>query len=83
MLVLALFVAPLFVGALYITGMFVAGWRDGHFHVGFGVICLAGLAATALVTWIPLRRFVEAVQPGPVRVELPIDIAGPEPAAQG
>jgi hypothetical protein len=82
MLVLALFVAPLFVGALYITGMFIAGWRDGHFHIGFGVICLASLAATAVVTWIPLRRVIEAVRPGPVRVELPIDIAAPGPATQ-
>ena len=81
-LVLTLFVAPLLVGAIYITGVFINGWvREGLFDFRFAALCLGGLALTSLATWIPLRRFVDAVKPGLVRVELPIEVvaSGPDP----
>jgi hypothetical protein len=72
---LTLFMLPLFGGALYFTASFAVGLvRGAPFDPLLGGLCLGGLSFTGLGIWIPLRRFTEAVRPGAVRVELPVDI---------
>jgi hypothetical protein len=73
-LALTLFMLPLFGGAAYFTAtMLYALVRGGTFDAGFAVVCIAGLIATGLGLWLPLRRFIEAVRPGPVRIEIPVE----------
>lgn len=72
---LSLFLAPLFGGSIYFTATFFMGWlRDDTFDAEFGTICLVSLVVTGVGLWLPLRRFIEAVRPGPVRVELPVEV---------
>jgi hypothetical protein len=73
-LALTLFMLPLFGGAVFVSGSLVIGLLRGtEFDGFFAVVCAGCLVATSIGLWIPLRRFIEAVRPGAVRIELPVE----------